>query len=124
LIDNVQKEISFEIPSFKDRHDLRMNYPAQSSGVLKIPVLLPISWEKVVKDSRVQGFKCLFFNVLSVSKRDLSTKTNLFFITLSTAFLDDTRLKITFFTLTVLYFIYRQYIHTWHNIMLSSLILL
>ncbi len=25
-------------------------------------VLLPISWEKVAKDSRVQGFKCLFFN--------------------------------------------------------------
>ncbi|OQW98716.1 MAG: hypothetical protein BWK74_03965 [Desulfobacteraceae bacterium A6] len=29
--------------------------------------LLPISWEKGVQDSRIQGFKCLFSNL---DKRD------------------------------------------------------
>ena len=46
----------------------------KTANKLKKMILLPISWEKVAKDSRVQGFKCLFakdfisaFNIISIS---------------------------------------------------------
>ena len=48
-------------------------------------VLLPISWEKGVKDSRVQGFECLFSNDFINALSILSTSHISSMISLSKA---------------------------------------
>ena len=71
----------------KDVKARQVMFSLQGDILLKVPpvnlfisqkkeIHLPIRWEKVAKGSRIQGFKCLFLKVLSVSQNTFYTKTN------------------------------------------------